>query len=54
VGFCQGTPLRAEIEARAPGRLSGVTDDAARAVAARLGDGPVDSGMQAHVIVATR
>ena len=53
-GFCQGTPLRAEIEARAPGRLGGVTDAAARAVAARFGDGPVDSGMQAHVIVATR
>jgi SAM-dependent methyltransferase len=54
VGLCQGTPLRAEIEARAPGRLGGVTDEAARAVAARFGDGPVDSGMQAHVIVATR
>src|SRR3954463_8914927 len=25
VGLCQGTPLRAEIEARAPGRLGGVT-----------------------------
>ena len=54
VGLCQGTPLRAEIEARAPGRLGGVTDEAARAVAARFGDGPVDRGMQAHVIVATR
>ena len=54
VGFCQGTPLRAEIEARAPGRLGGVTDEAARAITAHFGDGPVDSGMQAHVIVATR
>src|SRR3954462_6701306 len=54
VGFCQGTPLRAEIEARAPGRLGGVTDEAARAVAARFGDGPIDSSMQAHVIVAAR
>jgi ubiquinone/menaquinone biosynthesis C-methylase UbiE len=54
VGFCQGTPLRAEIEARAPGRLGGVTDEAARAVAARFGDGPVDTAIQAHVIVATR
>src|SRR3954447_2929919 len=54
VGLCQGTPLRAEIEARAPGRLGGVTDEAARAVAARFGDGPVDSGMQAHVIAAMR
>jgi hypothetical protein len=31
-----------------------VTDEAAGAVAARFGDGPIDSGMQAHVIVATR
>src|SRR3954466_7667565 len=54
VGLCQGTPLRAEIEARAPGRLGGATDTSARAVAARFGGGPVDSGMQAHVIVATR
>src|SRR4051812_46814953 len=54
VGLCQGTPLRAEIEARAPGRLGGVTDTAARAITAHFGDGPVDSGMQAHVIVATR
>src|SRR3954462_15207402 len=54
VGLCQGTPLRAEIEARAPGRLGGVTDEVARAVAAHFSDGPVDSGMQAHVIAATR
>src|ERR687885_2608723 len=45
VGLCQGTPLRAEIEARAPGRLGGMTDRAAHAVAARFGDGPVDSRM---------
>src|SRR4051794_20740483 len=54
VGLCQGTPLRAEIEARAPGRLGGVTDAAARAVPAHLGGGPADSGQQAPLIVAAR
>jgi len=54
IGFCQGTPLRLEIEARGPGRLDEATDVAARAVAARFGDGPFDARMQAHVIVATR
>ena len=54
IGFCQGTPLRLEIEARGPGRLDEATDVAASAVAARFGDGPFDARMQAHVIVATR
>jgi len=40
IGFCQGTPLRLEIEARGPGRLDEATDVAARSVAARFGDGP--------------
>jgi SAM-dependent methyltransferase len=53
VGFCQGSPLRSEIEARDPGRLGETTDAAARAVAARFGDGPFEGRIQAHVIVAT-
>lgn len=52
VGFCQGTPLRSEIEARDPARLGEATDAAARAVADRFGDGPLACRMQAHVIVA--
>src|SRR5918911_2098697 len=40
VGLCQGTPLRAEIEARAPGRLGGGTGDAAGVGAGRLRHGP--------------
>jgi hypothetical protein len=54
IGFCQGSPLRLEIEARDPGRLGEVTDAAARAVAARFGDGPFEARIQAHVIVARR
>jgi SAM-dependent methyltransferase len=53
VGFCQGSPLRMEIEARDPGRLGEATDAAARAVAARFGDGPFDGSMRAHIVVAT-
>lgn len=52
IGFCQGTPLRSEIEVRGPDRLDEITDAAARAVAARFGDGAVEGRMQAHVIVA--
>lgn len=52
IGFCQGSPLRAEIEARGPGRLDDATDAAARAVAAHLGDGAIEGRIQAHVIIA--
>jgi ubiquinone/menaquinone biosynthesis C-methylase UbiE len=51
-GFCQGTPLRNEIEAREPGALETVTDRAAGAVAKAYGEGPVSGKIQAHVIVA--
>lgn len=52
IGFCQGSPLRFEIEAKGPGRLDETTEAAARAIAARFGDGPFDARMQAHDIVA--
>jgi ubiquinone/menaquinone biosynthesis C-methylase UbiE len=54
VGFCQGSPLRSEIEARDKTRLEEATDAAAEAVAQRLGRGAIDGKMQAHVITATR
>jgi hypothetical protein len=52
IGFCQGTPLRGEIEARGSGRLDEATDAAAAAVAARFGTGPIDGKIQAHVFAA--
>ena len=52
IGLCEGSPLRNEIEARDPTRLSAATDAAASAVAARFGHGPVSAKMQANVIVA--
>ena len=53
VGFCQGTPLRNEIEARAPARVAEATDAAAAAIAQRFGSGPVDGKIQAHVFTAS-
>jgi SAM-dependent methyltransferase len=54
IAYCQGTPWRGEIEARAPGRLAEVTDAAERALATRFGTGPVDGKIQAHVLTARR
>lgn len=54
IGFCQGTPLRGEIEARAADRLVEATEAAANAIAALFGTGPVDGKMQAHVFSAYR
>jgi ubiquinone/menaquinone biosynthesis C-methylase UbiE len=54
IGFCQGSPLRSEIEARDKSRLEEATDAAAEAVAQRLGRGPIDGKIQAHVVMAAR
>src|SRR5690349_8983849 len=51
--YCQGTPLRNEIEARDASLLQFATDRATEAIASRRGEGPVAGKMQAHVIVAT-
>jgi SAM-dependent methyltransferase len=50
VAYCQGTPLRNEIETRDPSRLAEATDAATEAIAQRFGRGPVDGKIQAHVI----
>ena len=54
IAFCQGTPLRSEIEARDGSRLGEATDRAADAIAARFGTGQVDGKMQAHIVVVER
>jgi len=51
VAYCQGTPLRNEIEAREPGGLGPATEHAAQAIARRFGTGPVEGKIQAHVVV---
>jgi SAM-dependent methyltransferase len=54
VAFCQGTPLRSEIEARDASALSRATHAAAQAVEARFGRGSVNAAIKAHVITARR
>jgi ubiquinone/menaquinone biosynthesis C-methylase UbiE len=52
VAYCQGTPLRSEIEARTADRLEAATDYAASRIANKHGSGEVAAKIQAHVIVA--
>lgn len=52
--YCQGTPLRNEIEARDASLLELATDRATEAIARRHGDGLVAGKIQAHVITAAR
>jgi SAM-dependent methyltransferase len=54
IAYCQGTPLRNEIEARDHSRLGAATDAAAEAIAKRFGRGSVDGKIQAHVIAVVR
>jgi hypothetical protein len=54
IGFCQGTPLRNEIEARGSGRLRAATDHAAAAIAMRHGDGEVSAKIKGFVVLAMR
>jgi SAM-dependent methyltransferase len=50
IAYCQGTPLRNEIEARDAARLGEATDVAADAIAKRFGRGIVDGKIQAHIV----
>ncbi|TDH59384.1 methyltransferase domain-containing protein [Dankookia rubra] len=53
MGFCQGTPMRAEIEALEPGGLDRATAAAAAAIAAEYGPGPFEAPMSARVVEVT-
>lgn len=50
VAYCQGTPLRNEIEARDASQLGKATDIAAGAIAKRFGPEAVDGKIQAHIV----
>ncbi len=58
IAFCQGTPMRNEIEARDASRLGEATDAATAEIARRFGRGaadvPVEGKIQAHVVVVDR
>ncbi|MFJ6321988.1 MULTISPECIES: class I SAM-dependent methyltransferase [unclassified Rhizobium] len=53
-GYCQGNPLRGEIEALAPGGLQAVTDVVASALAEHFGHGEIEGRIRAHVIAARK
>lgn len=53
-GLCQGTPLRAEIEARDHSALERVTEAAARALQQFEGPDGLDAPMSAHLVTATK
>jgi ubiquinone/menaquinone biosynthesis C-methylase UbiE len=52
LAYCEGTPLRNEIEARGPDRLEAATDHAAAVIAVRHGSGEISAKIQAHIILA--
>src|SRR5262249_33838077 len=54
VAFCQGTPLRSEIEARGAPSLEDATQHAAKALTERFGEKAIDGRMRAIVVTAAR
>jgi ubiquinone/menaquinone biosynthesis C-methylase UbiE len=52
VAYCQGTPLRNEIEARGADKLEAATEHAASALARKHGTGEVAARIQAHIVLA--
>ncbi|MDQ3705177.1 MAG: class I SAM-dependent methyltransferase [Chloroflexota bacterium] len=54
IGYCQGGPLRNEIEARDASRLGEATEVAAIAIAQQYGEGTVDGKIQAHIVTVER
>ncbi|NEV01214.1 class I SAM-dependent methyltransferase [Bradyrhizobium sp. UFLA 03-164] len=52
IAYCQGTPMRGEIEAQGQPSLEAATERVAEALARRFGNGPIDGKIQALVISA--
>jgi ubiquinone/menaquinone biosynthesis C-methylase UbiE len=50
LAYCQGTPLRGEIEARDRNGLARATDAAAEELARRFGPGPIEGPIEALVV----
>ena len=50
IGFCQGSPMRNEIETRHPSRLREATEAAASAVEARFGTNDISGPIRAYVV----
>ena len=54
IAYCQGTPLRNEIERRDASRLREATTVTEAFIAKRFGPGPIDAGMRATVVAVER
>jgi ubiquinone/menaquinone biosynthesis C-methylase UbiE len=54
VAFCQGTPIRNEIESRDASRLGEITDAAEQAISHRFGAGAIEGKIQAIVVGVTK
>jgi ubiquinone/menaquinone biosynthesis C-methylase UbiE len=54
MAYCQGTPLRNEIESRGALRLGEATEVGAAAIANRFGSGTVEGKIQAHIVTIER
>jgi ubiquinone/menaquinone biosynthesis C-methylase UbiE len=54
IGYCQGTPMRNEIEAHDPDRLAEATEAAAAAITKQFGPGPMTGKIRAHIITAVK
>ena len=50
IAYCQGTPLRDEIESRDGEILNHATEVATAAVSERFGAGAVDGKIQGHIV----
>lgn len=54
IAFCQGTPIRGEIETRGTPALDAVTETVAKALEHRFGSGPIEGALSAFVVSAQR
>lgn len=54
VAYCQGTPLRNEIEERSTPLLGDATVTVAKAIAQRFGPGKISGKIQAHLVTVTK
>lgn len=54
IAYCQGTPVRNEIEKRDAARLTEVTDIATAALEKKFGSGAIEGKIQAHVVLVER
>jgi ubiquinone/menaquinone biosynthesis C-methylase UbiE len=52
IAYCEGTPLRNEIDARDANLLGLVVERATQVIAERYGSGPVTAKIQAHIVTA--